>query len=286
MIDKIDRFLLKLAYAKGISIQGRWAVVQSLLKTGREELFCHEIIEIAKIYRYQEKFKESWQKLTNHFYEFEITQSFITCLDPRYPSQLLHLAFPPILLFYTGDLTLLERKMLSVVGGRQTSILAKKIVHQLLSPVIAADYVIVSGCAKGVDTYAHQSAIKYSGKTIAVIGTGVKKVYPKENQYLQEEIGKKHLLLSEYPPNEGPKKYRFPMRNRIIAALSQGTCVIEAKQKSGSLITAQQALEIGRTVFSVPGNILTEHSVGSHQLIQDGAVCVISGQDILLELRE
>lgn len=285
-MDKMEQFLLKLAYAKGISIQGKWAVVQALLTRKREEFFCDEIIEIAKIYRYQQNFKESWQQLANSTFSFETPQSFITCLDPHYPPQLFHLAAPPILLFYKGDLSLLERKMISVVGGRQTSLLAKKIVHHLLSPVIAANYVIVSGCAKGIDTYAHQAAITYSGKTIAVIGTGIKKVYPKENQFLQENIGKEHLLLSEYPPNEGPKPYRFPMRNRIIAAISQGTCVIEAKQKSGSLITAQQALEIGRTVFSVPGNILTEHSVGSHQLIQDGAVCVISGQDILTELKE
>ncbi|MEY8444865.1 DNA-processing protein DprA [Enterococcus ratti] len=285
-MNKLERFLLKLAYAKGISSQGKWTVVQTLLNMQREELLCSEIVEIAKNYRYQKLFQESWCQLHKKGSELETAQSFLTCVDSRYPPQLLHLAYPPILLFYTGDLSLLKKKMISVVGGRKTSVLAKKVVHHLLFPIIEAGYVIVSGCAKGIDTYAHQATINYSGKTIAVIGTGIKQVYPKENQLLQEEIGKKHLLLSEYPPDQGPRRTQFPMRNRIIAALSQGTCVIEAKKKSGSLITAQQALEIGRTVFSVPGNILTQHSIGSHQLIQDGAVCVISGQDLLAELKE
>lgn len=285
-MDQIEGFLLKLAYAKGISSQGKWAVVQALLEAQTSELSSYEIIEIAKIVRHREKFQESWRQINQNFAKFKTAQSFITCLDPCYPPQLFHLATPPILLFYSGDLSLLKQKMLSVVGGRKTSVLAKKVVHELLTPVIDANYVIVSGCAKGIDTYAHLAAIKNTGKTIAVIGTGIKKAYPKENQFLQAEIGKNHLLLSEYPPYEGPKQYRFSMRNRIIAALSQGTCVIEAKQKSGSLITAQQALEIGRTVFSVPGNILTQYSTGSHQLIQDGAVCVISGEDLLFELKE
>ncbi|ELA49948.1 DNA protecting protein DprA [Enterococcus faecium] len=118
------------------------------------------------------------------------------------------------------------------------------------------------------------------------IGTGIEQVYPAENRDLQEVIANDHLLLSEYPPQSGPKKHRFPMRNRIIAALSKGTCVFEAKKKSGSLITAQQALDLGRTVFSVPGNILTEHSTGCHHLIQDGAVCTVSGEDILAEFKE
>src|SRR5699024_10632686 len=138
------------------------------------------------------------------------------------------------------------------------SVLAKKVVHHLLAPVVEAGVVIASGCAKGIDTYAHQAAINYSGKTIAVIGTGMNKVYPEENRALQAEIGKNHLLLSEFPPDTGPKKYHFPMRNRLIAALSEGTCVIEAREKSGSLITAQHALELGKPIFSVPGNILTE----------------------------
>ncbi|TKN17072.1 DNA-protecting protein DprA [Enterococcus sp. VV15] len=283
---KIDLFLEKLACVKGLSIQRKWQVIQELLKSEKKELSLTEIIAIAKIGDFRYLFEESWAEICAKQVDSLSKQSAVTCLDKRYPSQLLHLAAPPIALFYQGDLSLLERKMISVVGGRKTSVLAKKVVHHLLAPVVEAGVVIVSGCAKGIDTYAHQAAINYSGKTIAVIGTGMNKVYPEENRALQAEIGKNHLLLSEFPPDTGPKKYHFPMRNRLIAALSEGTCVIEAREKSGSLITAQHALELGKPIFSVPGNILTEHSKGSHQLIQDGAVCAVSGQDILAELKE
>lgn len=283
---KIDSFLVKLACVKGLGIQKKWQVIQELLKSEKKALSPKEIITIAKIGSCRHLFEESWAEICANLEDILSKQPVVTCLDKRYPSQLLYLVAPPIILFYQGDISLLDRKMISVVGGRETSVLAKKVVYHLLAPVVESGVVIVSGCAKGIDTYAHQAAINYSGQTIAVIGTGMNKVYPKENGVLQAEIGKNHLLLSEFLPDTGPKKYHFPMRNRLIAALSEGTCVIEAKEKSGSLITVQQALELGKTVFSVPGNILTEYSKGSHQLIQDGAVCAVSGQDILAELKE
>lgn len=285
-MHKIDSFLVKLACVKGLSIQRKWQVVQELLRSGKKELSIKEIIAIAKIDGDRHLFEENWAEICADQVDTLSKQLVVTCIDKRYPPQLLYLAAPPIVLFYQGDLSLLNRKMISVVGGRETSVLAKKVVHHLLAPVVEAGIVIVSGCAKGIDTYAHQAAINYSGKTIAVIGTGTNKVYPKENCILQAEIGKNHLLLSEFLPDTDPKRYHFPMRNRLIAALSEGTCVIEAREKSGSLITVQHALELGKTVFSVPGNILTEHSKGSHRLIQDGAVCAVSGQDILTELKE
>lgn len=151
--------------------------------------------------------------------------------------------------------------------------------------MVEAGYVIVSGCAKGIDTYGQQAAISHGGRTIAVIGTGIEQVYPAENRDLQEVIANDHLLLSEYPPQSGPKKHRFPMRNRIIAALSKGTCVFEAKKKR---LSDNSTASIGswKNSFSVPGNILTEHSTGCHHLIQDGAVCTVSGEDILAEFKE
>ncbi|WP_165005890.1 MULTISPECIES: DNA-processing protein DprA [unclassified Enterococcus] len=284
-MDRLEEQLLKMAYAKGISSQGKWLVASHLIQSSKKILTFEEIIKIGRITTHRELFRQSWTEIEENWASLKKERRFITCFDPRYPQQLLHLAYPPIILFYKGDLTLLNSKMLSVVGGRRSSILARKTVYRLLGPVIEAGYVIVSGCAKGIDTFSHHAAIHCGGKTIGVIGTGIDQAYPPESRDLQEKIGKEHLLLSEYPPQAGPKKHRFPMRNRIIAALSQGTCVIEAKKKSGSLITAQQALDLGRTVFSVPGNILTEHSTGCHHLIQDGAVCAVSGQDILAEFK-
>lgn len=287
MMYQIEENLLKLAYAKGISSQGKWALANWMMQYPYKEIGFEDVVKIGKITAHRELFRTSWHEIHDNWGKIQLKQSFITCFDPNYPPQLLHLTYPPIVLFYSGDLSLLSCNMLSVVGGRRTSALAKKkTVYYLLKPVVEAGYVIVSGCAKGIDTYSHQAAISHGGRTIAVIGTGIEQVYPAENRDLQEVIANDHLLLSEYPPQSGPKKHRFPMRNRIIAALSKGTCVFEAKKKSGSLITAQQALDLGRTVFSVPGNILTEHSAGCHHLIQDGAVCTVSGEDILAEFKE
>lgn len=279
-----NEFITKLALVKGLSGQQKWRVIRHLLIEKKEWLSVAEMLTVSSCNRSKMKFYESWTQINNTWKKKVGENPYITFLDPIYPAQLLHLANPPILLFYRGDPSLLEQKMIGVVGGRRTSGYAKKIVERVVSPVIDQHYVVVSGCAKGIDAYAHQLAMHRSGRTIAVIGTGINHSYPKENQQLQQEIARDHLLLSEFLPDDGPQKFHFPMRNRLIAALSGGICVIEAKAKSGSLITAEQGLEMGRPIFSVPGNILTGQSTGCHQLIQDGAICTFSGQDILDEL--
>ncbi|MBO0462140.1 DNA-processing protein DprA [Enterococcus sp. DIV1298c] len=279
-----NEFITKLALVKGLSGPQKWLVIQHLLVEKKAWLSIDEILTVIRFHRSKEQFYENWQQINDTWRQVIRGNPYITFLDPIYPPQLLHLANPPIILFYQGDLSLLQRKMIAVVGGRETSGYAKKIVEEVLAPVIDQHYVIVSGCAKGVDTYAHQVTMRRSGRTIAVIGTGINQSYPKENQQLQREIARNHLLLSEFLPDARPQKFHFPMRNRLIAALSQGICVIEARAKSGSLITAEQGLEIGRPIFSIPGNILTGQSTGCHQLIQDGAICTFSGQDILNEL--
>lgn len=279
-----NEFITKLALVKGLSGEQKWRVIRHLLSEKKEWLSVDDMLTVSHFNRSRAIFYDYWSQI-NYTWRNRIGENpYITFLDPIYPSQLLHLANPPILLFYQGDLSLMKRKMIAVVGGRQTSGYARKIVERVITPVIDQDYLVVSGCAKGVDTYAHQVAIRCSGRTIAVIGTGINHSYPKENQQLQRGIARDHLLLSEFLPDVGPQKFHFPMRNRLIAALTSGICVIEAKAKSGSLITAEQGLEIGRPIFSVPGNILTGQSTGCHQLIQDGAICTFSGQDILNEL--
>src|SRR5699024_8823103 len=136
----------------------------------------------------------------------------------------------------------------------------------------------------GVDRFSHELAIRSGGKTIGVVGCGLDICYPREVSDLFFEMKKNHLILSEYPLGTPIKRYHFPMRNRIIAGLSDGTCVVEAKERSGSLITAQLALEAGKEVFAVPGEILSGQSNGCHHLIQDGAKCVYRIEDILEEL--
>ncbi|GAB6884831.1 DNA polymerase sliding clamp subunit [Streptococcus equinus ATCC 33317] len=206
----------------------------------------------------------------------------ISILDDEYPIELKNCYNSPVLLFYQGNVDLLKRPKMAVVGARTASQTGTKSVQKIVSE-LGNQFVIVSGLARGIDTSAHISALKNGGATIAVIGCGLDVHYPKENKLLQEYLGKNHLILSEYAVGEAPLKFHFPERNRIIAGLSQGVIVAEAKMRSGSLITCERALEEGRDVFAIPGNILDGKSDGCHHLIKEGAKCITSGMDVLSE---
>lgn len=209
----------------------------------------------------------------------------ITIMDEAYPVLLKEIYRPPWVLYAMGDVQLLaRRKNLAVVGTRQPTDYGKSVTRQLVKGLLQHDFVITSGLAKGIDYEAHMSAIKGGGKTIAVIAGGFEHIYPREHRGLAKLISQDHLLLSEYPPYIRPQKYQFPERNRIISGLSIGTLVIEAKEKSGSLITANMALQEGREVFAVPGPITKVESAGTNRLIQDGAKLVLSPDDIITEL--
>lgn len=211
--------------------------------------------------------------------EFNKYPSF-SILDDVYPLALRQIYNPPVLLFYQGDLELLDKPKLGVVGTRNASKNGIQSVQKILKE-LQNRFVIVSGLARGIDTAAHIACLKNGGQTIAVVGTGLDKVYPKENRELQTYIGKHHLVLTEYEPDAQPLKFHFPERNRIIAGLVGGLVVCEAKKRSGSLITCERALEEGREVYAIPGSIVDGKSDGCHHLIQEGAKCVTSGLDIL-----
>lgn len=205
---------------------------------------------------------------------------WLSIFDPRFPEYLRHIYDPPALLFYKGDLKLLKENLLSVVGSRNHSLYTVDVLHQFIPSLVASGIVTVSGLARGVDTKTHQLTLQHSGKSIAVIGCGLDVYYPRENQALQNELAKNHLLLSEYPLGTKPLKYHFPMRNRIIAGISFGTLVVEARYRSGSLITANLALREGREVFAVPGNITNPFCEGTNDLIVQGATCVLNPEMI------
>ncbi|OFI46009.1 DNA protecting protein DprA [Floricoccus penangensis] len=208
--------------------------------------------------------------------------SSISILDSEYPTRLKEIYNPPVLLFYSGNIDLLQKPTLSFVGSRNASKIGIKTVHKLITE-LGNKFVIASGLATGIDTASHISTMKNKGKTIAVIGTGLDRYYPKENREIQNFIGRNHLLLTEYLPGESPKRFHFPERNRILAGIAIGVVVIEARIKSGSLITCQRALDEGRDIFAVPGNIIEGNSSGCNFLIQDGAKLINSGLDIILE---
>lgn len=213
--------------------------------------------------------------------EFNRFPSF-SILDAVYPLELKEIYNPPTLIFYQGNLELLNAPKIAVVGTRNASKTGIQSIQKIIKE-LGNRFVIVSGLARGIDTAAHITSLKNGGQTIAVIGTGLDQYYPKENRDLQNYIAKNHLLLSEYEPRAKPLKYHFPERNRLIAGLSSAVLVAEAKMRSGSLITCERALEEGRDIFAIPGSILDGKSDGCHHLIQEGAKCVTSGLDILLE---
>ncbi|MBS4172505.1 DNA-processing protein DprA [Bacillus sp. FJAT-49736] len=207
----------------------------------------------------------------------------ITIFDQEYPNLLKQIYQPPIVLYAIGNLRLLHSPSIAIVGSRKADIYALQAIRRIIPPLVQKEFVIVSGVAKGVDTMAHKSTIECQGKTMGVLGSGFFHIYPQENIGLIENMKKDHLIISEYPPNTRPQRWHFPMRNRIISGLTKGTVIIQAEQKSGSLITAEYALQEGREVFAVPGNIYESLSQGTNKLIQQGAKLVQNGEDILEE---
>jgi DNA processing protein len=213
----------------------------------------------------------------------------ITCIargDKEYPCRLNDLYDPPKRLYIDGDLSLLKTPMIAIVGSRKASAEGLKNAAAFARELSRAGLLIVSGLARGIDGAAHQATLKLGPNhfTMAVCGTGLDVVYPKEHLDLARNIRKQGLLVSELPLGAPPKSCHFPRRNRIIAALSIGVVVIEAAEKSGSLITARLASELGREVFAVPGSIRHPLSGGCHILIQQGAKLVCNPQEVLEEL--
>jgi len=209
----------------------------------------------------------------------------LTLADPRYPPELLQMADPPLLLYVMGQLGALQHpRRLAIVGSRNPTPQGHANARQFARALGQAGVCVVSGLALGVDGAAHEGALEAEAPTIAVIGTGLDRVYPKRHLALAHRIAVSGALVSEYPLGTPPLPAHFPQRNRIIAGLSQGTLVVEAEVQSGSLITARLAAEQGREVFAIPGSIHAPQSRGCHALIRQGAKLVESAQDILEDL--
>ena len=200
--------------------------------------------------------------------------------DPRYPDQLRLIPQPPERLYCIGDTELLKLPMAAVIGSRKCSEYGKKTAMAIGTSVGIAGAAVVSGMAKGIDSFGHLGALKAGGKTIAVLGCGADVCYPAENRKLYEQIAGEGLVISEYPPGTPPMPFRFPLRNRIIAGLSSVVTVVEAGRDSGALITATLAAELGREVYAVPGNITSMWSLGTNKLIADGAMPVVTVDDV------
>jgi DNA processing protein len=204
--------------------------------------------------------------------------------DPAYPHLLRNIPDPPSLLYARGDISSLNQPGLGIVGARAATNYGQQIAKSFAGQLARRGLVIISGFAMGIDAAAHLGAIQAGGRTIGVLGNGLDVIYPEQNRNLFAKITETGTLISEYPLGTKPDSFRFPARNRIISGLSLGVLVVEAARRSGSLITARQALDQGREVFAVPGRIDSWKSEGTHRLLQEGAKLVYRAEDILEEL--
>jgi DNA processing protein len=209
---------------------------------------------------------------------------FITWNDPRFPTTLKEIFDPPVALYARGDVSLLERACLAIVGSRKPTPYGSAVAERLAADLAARGAVVVSGMARGIDSCAHRGALDAGGKTIAVLGCGMDQCYPSENRKLKAQIERDGLVLSEFPLGTFAAPQNFPIRNRVISGVCLGVVVVEAAQYSGSLITARLALEQDREVFAVPGAITNRNSWGPNTLIKQGAKLVQDWKDIVEEL--
>ncbi|EUJ32379.1 DNA-processing protein DprA [Listeria cornellensis] len=286
----MKNWLLHMRYCSAISVKqlGRlWRefTADQLRRMSPEEIATN--LEMSEEQR--DRFKNDFSRfhLANTLLELERYQiDLISIEDTCYPSLLRELYDPPLLLFTKGDVGLLAWEKLAVVGTRKMTEYGKRIINQLVAPLCKESLAIVSGLAMGIDAEAHREAMCVGGKTIAVIGSGFLQFYPIENKQLFEKIMKEGLVLSEYAPHVTARKWHFPERNRIISGLSLGTLIVQAEKRSGSLITADAALNQNREVFTVPGSVFQRSSAGTNKLIQEGAKLVTEASDIMEELRQ
>ncbi|AKJ64155.1 DNA-processing protein DprA [Kiritimatiella glycovorans] len=207
----------------------------------------------------------------------------VTPLDDDYPAALREIYDPPLALYVRGALPRSDPRAVAVVGSRRCTAYGRACADRLACALSRAGCCVVSGLARGIDTAAHRAALKAGGRTVAVLGSGLERLYPAENASLAEEIAETGAVISEFPMTQDADKWTFPCRNRVISGLSAGTLVVEADERSGAMHTADAALEQGRSVFAVPGRIDSASSRGTHRLIKNGACLVDSIDDIVHE---
>ncbi len=228
---------------------------------------------------------DQWQTVETELQRIALADvHLVTRADVEYPENLTHVHDPPPFVYVRGNLQPEDHLAIAIVGARAASAYGRGVAKDLARGLAANGITVVSGLARGIDAEAHRAALDAGGRTIAVLGSGLDVIYPREHRPLAQEMSQNGAVISEFPLGSQPEAGHFPYRNRVISGLSLGTVVIEAAEKSGSLITAQCALEQNREVFAVPGNITASRSRGPHELIKQGAKLVESVDDILNEI--
>lgn len=284
-----------LIYLNSIGIRNtQIAKIENIIK--EENLETKDILEKKYISLFEDKIsKSSFEKLNNleknnelykNLYERTCKNKInvITYKDCNYPQRLKYIENFPRVIYFRGDITTKDNLSISIVGSRKHTNYGSVVVRYIVDELSKLNVTIISGMAYGIDSLAHKRSLDNNNRTIAVLGNGVDVVYPIKNSNLYMNIIEKGAVLSEYPLGTKSMPYHFPERNRIISGLSLGTIVIEAKDKSGSLITAKCAAEQGREIFAVPGNINSVYSEGTNMLIRDGAIPFLSIDDLLYSI--
>lgn len=229
------------------------------------------------------KYKENLDRYIEYMERNKI--EIITIEDKEYPENLKNIYDSPVILYIKGNKQILDKKSIAIIGCRDCSEYGKYVAQNIAYKLSENNVITISGLARGIDSFAHKGSIKAKGKTIAVLGNGLDIIYPQENQNLYNEIiyygG---AIITEYIVGTRPERMNFPARNRIVSGLSSGIVVVEAKEKSGTLITVDFGLEQGKNIFAVPGNITSQNSIGTNKLIKEGAKCVTCIEDILEEM--
>lgn len=267
---KITNFLLRLKLQNGIGYV-KMLQIASQLPTSEVN---PEIIKQMDLP--SELIKSALTAFYNQQAEAKIVRikkqcQIISFFDQVYPQKLREIYRPPLILFAQGNLKLLQENVITIVGSRQATDYSQLVLNKIVPQLVKSNFVIASGLAMGVDVMAHSATLNNGGKTIAVIGNGLNHFYPERNSQIQRQIINEGLVLSEYLPDTPPRPFRFPERNRILAGIADSVIVTEAKEKSGSLITANIALQENRNIYAVPGPINSQLSTGPNKLIEAGA---------------
>ncbi|MGE5473442.1 MAG: DNA-processing protein DprA [Ignavibacteriales bacterium] len=257
---------------------------EKVWNASKSDLLCVEGMEKVADAIVSQEFREKAERYMNNLNKNGIR--LISIEDSEYPDILKNIHKPPQVMHIKGCMSLQKLSGIAIVGARNATSYGTDMARQLAKELSFRGITVISGMARGVDTYAHRGAVEAGGMTVAVMGCGVDIAYPPENRQLIDKVCESGAVISEYAVGEKPFPLNFPARNRIISGLSKGVVVIEAGEKSGSLITADLALEQGREVFAVPGNADSNFSKGTNSLIKQGAKLVISVEDILEEFEE
>ncbi|MEA5026283.1 MAG: DNA-processing protein DprA [Erysipelotrichaceae bacterium] len=238
----------------------------------REQLLCYALRAQGDYRRIYQNIKEQ-----KPYCAVDYHGAYLTIIDPEYPAAFLKLKYPPFVLFYHGNLCLLQRKAVAVIGSRNASDYGKDMTVKFVKE-LSRRYIIVSGMAKGIDRIAHETALE-NGSSIGVLGCGIDYIYPYENKMLYQAMKTDQLLISEYPANHKPFRHHFPFRNRLIAALGSSLIVTEAQMHSGTMLTVNEALELSHDVYAVPYP-LSEQESGCNYLIRQGANMITNMDDL------